>query len=42
DEESEESEEEVEEEEKEDDLEYFNIFLTREELEYHEWLLNNP
>ncbi|GJW71893.1 hypothetical protein Tco_0128810 [Tanacetum coccineum] len=34
--------EEVEEEEEEDDLEYFNIFPTREELEYHEWLLKNP
>nr|GEV05447.1 hypothetical protein [Tanacetum cinerariifolium] len=43
--ESEESKEEVEgefeEEEEDDDLEYFNTFLTREELEYHEWLLKN-
>ncbi|GJU90273.1 protein kinase-like domain, concanavalin A-like lectin/glucanase domain protein [Tanacetum coccineum] len=30
------------EEEEEDDLEYFNTFPTREELEYHEWLLKNP
>ncbi|GJR25596.1 hypothetical protein Tco_1101828 [Tanacetum coccineum] len=38
----EEVEEEFEEEEEEDDLEYFNTFPTREELEYHEWLLKNP
>ncbi|GJX62225.1 hypothetical protein Tco_0295125 [Tanacetum coccineum] len=34
--------EEFEEEEEEDDLEYFDTFFTREELEYHEWLLKNP
>ncbi|GJU34484.1 hypothetical protein Tco_1182838 [Tanacetum coccineum] len=33
--------EEFEEEEEEDDLEYFNTFPTREELEYHEYLLKN-
>ncbi|GKC75099.1 protein kinase-like domain, concanavalin A-like lectin/glucanase domain protein [Tanacetum coccineum] len=38
---SEELEEEFEEEE-EDDLEYFNAFPTREELEYHGWLMKNP
>ncbi|GKA25173.1 hypothetical protein Tco_0711206 [Tanacetum coccineum] len=41
-EEEEEVEEEVEEEFEEDDLEYFTTFPTREELEYHEWLLKNP
>ncbi|GJY82396.1 hypothetical protein Tco_0495772 [Tanacetum coccineum] len=34
--------EDLEEEEEEDDLEYFNTFSTREELEYHEYLLKNP
>ncbi|GJT89820.1 hypothetical protein Tco_1078665 [Tanacetum coccineum] len=28
--------------EEEDDLEYFDIFPTMEELGYHEWLLKNP
>ncbi|GJY69020.1 hypothetical protein Tco_1451815 [Tanacetum coccineum] len=40
-EEREESEKEVEEEE-EEDPEYFDTFLTIEELGYHEWLLKNP
>nr|GEW07306.1 hypothetical protein [Tanacetum cinerariifolium] len=35
-------EEELEEEEEKDNLEYFNTFPTREELEYHEYLLKNP
>ncbi|GJR60498.1 hypothetical protein Tco_1502660 [Tanacetum coccineum] len=35
-------EEEFVEKEEEDDLKYFNTFPTREELEYHEWLLKNP
>nr|GFB01825.1 hypothetical protein [Tanacetum cinerariifolium] len=34
--------EEFEEEEEEDGLEYFNTFLTGEELKYHEYLLKNP
>ncbi|GJT94968.1 putative reverse transcriptase domain-containing protein [Tanacetum coccineum] len=34
--------EEFEEEEEEDDLEYFDTFPTREELEYHESILKNP
>nr|GEV66821.1 ribonuclease H-like domain-containing protein [Tanacetum cinerariifolium] len=38
----EEVEEEFKEEEKADDLEYFDTFPNREELEYHEWLLKNP
>ncbi|GJT88075.1 hypothetical protein Tco_1069792 [Tanacetum coccineum] len=38
----EEIEEEVKDEEEEDELEYFNIFPTREELEYHEWILKKP
>ncbi|GKE09526.1 protein kinase-like domain, concanavalin A-like lectin/glucanase domain protein [Tanacetum coccineum] len=38
----EEIEEEFEEEEEEDGIEYFNTFPTREELEYHEYLLKNP
>nr|GEX15640.1 hypothetical protein [Tanacetum cinerariifolium] len=33
---------EFEKEEEEDDLEYFNTFPTREELEYHNCLLKNP
>ncbi|GJW41246.1 hypothetical protein Tco_0067091 [Tanacetum coccineum] len=33
---------EEEEEEEEDNLEYFDIFPTMEELGYHEWLLKNP
>ncbi|GJT24392.1 gypsy/ty3 retroelement polyprotein [Tanacetum coccineum] len=28
--------------EEDDDLEYFDTFPTREELEYHKWLLKNP
>ncbi|GKB28725.1 hypothetical protein Tco_0868126 [Tanacetum coccineum] len=35
-------EEEFEEEEEEDDLEYFNTFPIRDELDYHEYLLKNP
>ncbi|GKD97622.1 hypothetical protein Tco_1381519, partial [Tanacetum coccineum] len=38
----EEVEEEFEEEEGEEDLEYFNTFPTREELEYYGWHLKNP
>ncbi|GKE64160.1 hypothetical protein Tco_1518321, partial [Tanacetum coccineum] len=38
----EEIEEEFKEEEKEDDLEYLNTFPTKEELDYHEYLLKNP
>nr|GEU40898.1 hypothetical protein [Tanacetum cinerariifolium] len=29
-------------EEEDDDLEYFNMFPSMKELEYHEWLLKNP